>query len=105
MTRHSVLAILLSVPLASSLTLAQTSTQSAAARTPAPASTPGQAASAKPAAALKVESNLAQLMRGMLYPASNVVFAAQTDLSRFKPDPMARVSRNLLTSTFGGWEA
>ena len=58
-----------------------------------------------PAAPQKVESNLLQLMRGMLFPAANVVFAAQRDLKRFTPDQEPAISPNLLTSLFGGWEA
>jgi len=53
----------------------------------------------------KVEANLLQLMRGILYPASNVIFAAQDDLSRFTPPPDPSVSPNPLTSTYGGWQA
>src|SRR5215467_11478270 len=50
----------------------------AAAQAPARASAP--------AAAAKPDANLLQLMRGILYPASNVIFAAQEDLSN-KPKP------------------
>jgi hypothetical protein len=53
----------------------------------------------------RVESNLLQVMRGMLFPASNVVFAAQGDLSLFKQDIHPPLSPNPLTSLFGGWEA
>lgn len=41
----------------------------------------------------------------MLFPASNVVFAAQGDLSLFKQDIHPLLSPNPLTSLFGGWEA
>lgn len=51
-------------------------------------------------------ANLNQLMRGTLYPASNVVFAAQdqnpADVPRAKDPNMAT---DLLTSSFGKWEA
>jgi len=51
-------------------------------------------------------ADLAQLMRGMIYPSANVFFAAQGDEpSTIKPDPKPSVSPNLLTSTFGKWEA
>ena len=46
-----------------------------------------------------------QLMRGIVYPASNVVFAAQNDLSVLKPADDPSVSPNPLTSTYGGWQA
>ena len=51
-------------------------------------------------------ANLAQLMRGTLYPASNVVFAAQdlnpAEVPRAKDPNMAT---DLLTSSYGKWEA
>lgn len=51
------------------------------------------------------DATMLQLMRGLLYPASNVVFAAQGDLNRFPPDPYPATSPNPLTSVFAGWEA
>jgi hypothetical protein len=57
------------------------------------------------ATAPKVEENLLQLMRGILYPASNVIFAAQDDLSKQPAPPDASTSPNPLTSTYGGWTA
>ena len=58
------------------------------AQAPARGSVAGRAAA--PASATRVESNLAQLMRGIVYPSSNVVFAAQGDMNEFKPaaDPV-----------------
>jgi hypothetical protein len=51
-------------------------------------------------------ATLNQLMRGTLYPESNVVFAAQdvnpADVPRAKDPNMAT---DLLTSSFGKWEA
>lgn len=51
-------------------------------------------------------ANMAQLMRGTLYPASNVIFAAQdqnpADVPRAKDPNMAT---DLLTSSYGKWEA
>jgi hypothetical protein len=45
-------------------------------------------------------------MKGIIYPSANVFFAAQVDdPAKIKPDPKPSVSPNLLTSTFGGWEA
>jgi len=53
----------------------------------------------------KPDANLLQLMRGTLYPASNVLFAAQDDLSKQPAAPDASVSPNPLTNTYGGWQA
>ena len=54
----------------------------------------------------RVPATLAQLMKGTLYPASNVVFAAQdqnpADVPRAKDPNMAT---DLLASTYGKWEA
>lgn len=51
-------------------------------------------------------ANLNQLMRGTLYPESNIVFAAQdvnpADVPHAKDPNMAT---DLLTSSFGKWEA
>ena len=56
--------------------------------------------------AAPVPANLSQLMKGTLYPASNVVFAAQdenpADVPRAKDPNMAT---DLLTSSYGKWEA
>jgi hypothetical protein len=57
------------------------------------------------AASPKIHANLLQLMRGVVYPASNVIFAAQTDISKLPPAADPSVSPNPLTSTYGGWEA
>src|ERR1700734_847409 len=58
------------------------------------------------APAPKVMATLAQLMKGTLYPESNVVFAAQdvnpTDVPHAKDPAM---STDLLTSQYGKWEA
>lgn len=54
----------------------------------------------------KVPANLLQLMRGTLYPESNVVFAAQdtnpADVPHAKDPSM---STDLLTSQYGKWDA
>lgn len=71
----------------------------------APAQGGAAARGAAPASSARVESNLAQLMRGIVFPSSNVVFAAQNDLNEFKPAADPSVSPNLLTSTYGGWQA
>ena len=65
---------------------------------------PTRTTSAAPA--MKVEANLVQLMRGTLYPASNVIFAAQNenpaDIKEAK-DPSVAV--NPLESSYGKWQA
>ena len=53
----------------------------------------------------RIEANLLQLMRGILYPSSNVVFAAQDDLTKFPAARDPSTSPNPLTSSYGGWQA
>jgi hypothetical protein len=58
--------------------------------------------------AMQVQSNLNQLMRGVLYPASNVVFFAQSDNPadlKYVPGKDPSMATDPLTSTFGGWQA
>jgi len=63
----------------------------------------------KPATAtMQVQSDLNQLMRGVLYPASNVVFSAQTENPgdvKFVPGKDPSMATDPLVSTFGGWQA
>ena len=57
---------------------------------------------------VQVHADMNQLMRGALYPASNVVFSVQNDNpSDLKPIPGLdpSLSTDPLTSTFGGWVA
>jgi len=72
-------------------------------------SSPGRqgaaARGAAPARSPKVYADLRQLMRGTLYPASNVIFAAQDDISKLKVEGDPATSPNPLTSTYGGWQA
>jgi hypothetical protein len=63
------------------------------------------AAPAARAGSPKVYADLRQLMRGTLYPASNVIFAAQEDITKLKADGDPATSPNPLTSTYGGWQA
>src|SRR3954451_10521118 len=67
----------------------------------APAQGTGVAAQAP-----RVRATLAQMMKGTLYPASNVVFAAQdlnpAEVPRAKDPNMAT---DLLASSYGKWEA
>src|SRR6476660_7934243 len=61
-----------------------------------------------PPAAMQVQSNLNQLMRGVLYPAANVVFSAQTDdpaTIKRPPGVDPSLATDPLVSTFGGWQA
>ena len=56
----------------------------------------------------QVYANLNQLMRGVLYPAANVVFSAQADNPaevKFIPGHDPNMSTDPLTSSFGGWQA
>jgi hypothetical protein len=54
----------------------------------------------------RVEATLAQLMRGTLYPASNVIFAAQNVNPADVPqDKDPGTSINLLASSYGKWVA
>ena len=58
--------------------------------------------------AQQIHADLNQLMRGVLYPAANVVFSAQADNPgeiKFVPGHDPNMSTDPLTSTFGGWTA
>jgi hypothetical protein len=68
---------------------------------PAPAKAPAAAAPAT-----QVQANLGQLMKGILYPNSNVIFAAQDQNPADVPpakDPST--ATNPLASAYGKWEA
>lgn len=81
----------------------------AVAQAPAKSATPAparKAAAARPTLAPKVEGNLQQIMRGILFPNSNVIFAVQaTDPTSFKPEADPTQSPNPLTGSYGGWQA
>src|SRR5262249_48853699 len=66
---------------------------------------PQPAAPAARAPSSRVEANLLQVMRGIIYPSSNVIFAAQDDLAKIPKAPEPSVSPNPLNSTYGGWQA
>ncbi len=74
----------------------------------APESAPAPA-KAKPAASAKgpeVYANLAQLMRGIVFPASNVIFAAQdTNPDDVKPAKDPALATDPLASSYGKWVA
>ena len=58
--------------------------------------------------AQQIHADLNQLMRGVLYPAANVVFSAQADNPgeiKFVPGHDPNMSTDPLTSSFGGWQA
>jgi hypothetical protein len=59
-----------------------------------------------PAAAGRVHGNLAQVMRGILFPNSNVIFFAQTqDPAAVKPEDDPSMATNPLGGVYGGWQA
>jgi hypothetical protein len=71
------------------------------AQTPKAAPAKGKAA-ARPAP----PATLAQLMKGIFYPNSNVIFAAQsTNPATVPPDKEASTAVNPLASAYGKWEA
>jgi hypothetical protein len=54
----------------------------------------------------QVSATLAQLMRGILFPASNIVFAAQgDDPAKFPEAKDQSAATDLLASTYGKWQA
>jgi hypothetical protein len=57
------------------------------------------------ATGMRTDVDLLHVMRGILFPASNVVFAAQEDMNTWKPAADPSTSPNPLTSTYGGWTA
>jgi hypothetical protein len=68
----------------------------------------GSTATAAPAGAMtpQVHGNLAQVMRGILFPASNVIFAAQNDdPAKVKPADDPSTATNPLQSSYGQWQA
>ncbi len=75
------------------------------AQAPAPAAR-GRGAAAPAARAQQVHANLLQVMRGILFPNSNVIFAAQTqDPGVVKKDADPASSVNPLAGQYGGWQA
>lgn len=53
-----------------------------------------------------IRANLLQLMRGILYPASNVIFAAQNDNpAEVRPAKDPAMATDPLASAYGGWQA
>ena len=86
--------------------LAGAAIQVANAQTPArnPAPAPVKRPAAAPSA--PVEANLAQLMRGILYPSSNVIFAAQDqNPDKVPPAKDPATATDPLASAYGKWTA
>lgn len=85
--------------------VAQTPGRGAAAaqgRGAAPARARGGATASGP----RVSGNLLQVMRGILFPSSNVIFAAQgTDPATVKQASDAALATDPLASVYGGWQA
>lgn len=73
------------------------------------AQTPSTAAAPAPRGnAAQVHADMNQLMRGVLYPAANVVFSVQLDDpadATFAPGRDPSMSTDPLTSTYAGWPA
>jgi hypothetical protein len=70
------------------------------------AQAPGPGSTAAPRATVQVQANLAQLMRGILLPNSNVVFFAQSNNpADVKPAADPSSATDPLASTYGGWTA
>ena len=68
--------------------------------------TPGARGAAAPQQQPRIYANMVQLMRGTLYPQSNVIFTAQVeDPASFKPAAHQSTSSDPFTSAYGGWEA
>jgi len=82
------------------------------AQTPAPAPSQAKGAAAPKqtkapaAAARQTPATLAQLMKGILYPSSNIIFAAQGDNpAEVPPAKDPATATNPLASSYGQWEA
>ncbi len=87
-------------------------TSSLAARQRGGPPTPARGGSAAPArggtaaSSGGVYANLGQLMKGILYPNSNVIFAAQTqNPAQVRPASDPSTATDPLASTYGKWEA
>jgi hypothetical protein len=77
------------------------------AQTPSSSSTAQTPSTSSASAAPQIHADMNQLMRGVLYPAANVVFSAQNDdfeeMAKFEGDPA--MATDPLKATFGGWQA
>lgn len=73
---------------------------------PAAAQAPARAPGRGGAPAQQVEENLAQLMRGILFPSSNVIFFAQSeDPEKVPPAKDPALATDPLANSYGKWQA
>lgn len=78
----------------------------AAAQAPAGGATRAPGSTTARVSATKAEANLAQVMRGILFPNSNVIFFSQSNNpADVKPAEDASASTDPLSDTYGGWTA
>src|SRR5258706_16280848 len=71
-------------------------------QSPTPSAAPASKGAGVVAAVLPASANLSQLLRGILFPNSNVIFAAQSDNpADVKPDPRPSTATNPLAAPFG----
>lgn len=76
------------------------------AQRPAPPRTAARAPARAPVRPSPAHADVNQLMRGVLYPAANVVFFAQADdPAAVKPVGDPSMATDPLASAFGGWQA
>jgi cytochrome c556 len=76
------------------------------AQTPARSATPVAAKSGAAAGVPKTQATLAQLMKGILFPNSNVIFFAQgEDPAKVPPAKDPAAATDPLADTYGKWEA
>ena len=103
------LSVALGVAMAATLAAAPIVLAQAQAPAPAPkpAAAAGHGAAAPQAAArYRVHGNLNQVMRGILFPNSNVIFAAQNEeFKNIKQDKDPSLSTDPLKSIYGSWTA
>jgi hypothetical protein len=98
-------ALVLSVSLMISLSSAGAQTTQRGATPPAPARGAAPARGSASPSGTPI-ATLGQLMKGILYPNSNVIFFAQDkDPAKVKPAGDPSLSTDPLASTYGGWEA
>ena len=97
--------VVLCVEIAVAQAPARGTAQAPARGTPQAPAAPRGAGTA-PAARAQVHGTLLQVMRGTMFPNSNVIFAAQTeDPGAVKKDADPTLSTNPLASMYGGWQA
>ncbi len=76
------------------------------AQSPATKGAAKQAKGGAAAASPQIQANLAQLMKGILFPNSNVIFFAQSDdPDKVKPAKDPATATDPLADTYGKWQA